>query len=59
MPFLHVIVHFLESLLLLEHYLLHLVHLRHEGLLLLVSPLDQRIDASWELPPLSVGGERS
>ena len=32
---------------------------RQPGLLLLVSPLDQRIVASWELPPLSVGGERS
>ena len=31
---------------------------RQPGLLLLVSPLDQRIVASWELPSLSVGGER-
>ena len=29
------------------------------GLLLLVSPLDQRIIASWELPSLSAGAERS
>jgi len=28
------------------------------GLLLLVSPLDQRIVASWTLPSLSAGGER-
>ena len=31
---------------------------RQPGLLLLVSPLDQRIVASWELPSLSAGGER-
>ena len=32
---------------------------RQPGLLLLVSPLDQRIIASWELPSLSAGAERS
>lgn len=31
---------------------------RQPGLLLLVSPLDQRIVASWELSSLSAGGER-
>ena len=38
---------------------LHTLRSSQSGLLLLVSPLDQRIVASWELPPFSVGGERS